>query len=121
MKGSPLMRLAVVVGCILSGVAFGARAEGLICTMISPLSGKPFIVEYRREGDFLVETNFGLKYRVLQDNAEGLIATWALAKHGERPSSVAANVILLNKATKQFKLSIVDLDGAGTTSAGSCL
>jgi hypothetical protein len=102
--------------------------EELICTYpgfsetTKPVT--PVIVKYRREGDFLVETSWGLKYRILQNSPDGLIAVWSIAEiePNHHAPSIATFSVMLEKKTRKFMFSNAVLDeGKSGTATGSCL
>ena len=105
-----------------------ADGEELICTYpgfsetSKPVS--PVIMKYRREGDFLVETKWGLEYRILQNSSNGLIAVWSIAEiePNHRAPSIATFSVMLEKKTRRFMFSTASLNGGNSgTSTGSCL
>jgi hypothetical protein len=101
-----------------------ADGEELICTYPSFPDSKPIIMKYRREGDFLVETKWDLKYRILQNSPDGLIAVWSIAEiePNHHAPSIATFSVMLEKKSRQFMFSNASLnEGKSGTATGSCL
>jgi hypothetical protein len=81
-------------------------------------------VKYHRDGDFLVETKWDQKYRILQNSPDGLIAVWSIAEiePNHHAPSIATFSVMLEKKTRKFMFSNAVLDeGKSGTATGSCL
>ena len=61
--------------------------------------GGGMVVRYLREGDDLVDERFRVRYRIVQDTPEGLIAVWS-----DAPAAfgISSAVILIDKRTGDF-------------------
>jgi hypothetical protein len=125
--GSLTAFLMTLNSAVLAGSSSVTIADGeeLICTYPGYSNPpKPIIVKYRREGDFLVETKWDLKYRILQNSPDGLIAVWSIAEiePNHHAPSIATFSVMLEKKTRQFMFSTAALDeGRSSTATGSCL
>ena len=133
-KGADLGSLTAFLMTLNSAVLAGSSSvtiddgEELICTYPGysdpPDPPEPVIKKYRREGDFLVDTKWGSKYRILQNSPDGLIAVSSIAKiePNRRAPSIATFSVMLEKETRRFMFSVASLnEGKSGASTGSCL
>jgi hypothetical protein len=128
--GSLTAFLMTLNSAVLAGSSSVTVADGeeLICTYPGysdpPDTSRPVIMKYHREGDFLVETKWGLKYRILQNSPDGMIAVWSIAEiePNHQAPSIGTFSVMLEKKTRRFMFSKAGLnEGKSGTAIGPCL
>ena len=116
----PRLLLAVLI----LGYSCMANAQrAWICSYPGSNAKDPVVLKYVKAGDYLVESHFGLRYRVLQDSKTALVAAWSMAEAGEsaQAPSIGVFTIMIDKASKHYKRSVVVLDGgADRADVGKC-
>lgn len=94
------------------------RSENWTCAY-SAYYGGGMVVRYIREGADLVDERFLVRYRIIEDTPEGLIAVWS----GADGSGISTAVILIDKRSGEFTRSnatVPNHQGDGSIS-GSCM
>jgi hypothetical protein len=99
----PISRTALLLACSILGFAvpsIAADQQRWTCTWPGFSADRaPVIVRFSRDQNDLVESDFGLHYRILQDNDFGLIAVWSIAEieHGHAEPSIGTMTLVINK------------------------
>ena len=104
-----------------SGTASAQRAW--VCTYPGGNPKEPQTLKYVKAGDYLVESHFGIRYRILQDSKHALIAAWSIAEMESNPqeASIGVFTVMIDKATKRYRRSIASLnDGGDKADVGRC-
>jgi hypothetical protein len=100
--------------------------EAWACTYAAPIDGSPTLIRYRITGNDFIESNLKERFRILQNNQNGLVATSSIAEIApdqDRPT-VGATTLIIDKRTGAFLLSS---ENAGPTGImrmpvrGTCL
>jgi hypothetical protein len=121
-KGAGALATALLL--TLAGCSAANAEQSWTCTYPGYLADRaPVIVRYREIDGFLVEEEFGTKYRILQDNRHAVIATWTFAEieRGNSAPSIAAATIMIVKATGDFLRSNARPDSDSSRARGKCL
>lgn len=114
-----LLLAVLIVG--FSGVATAQRAW--TCSYPGSNAKDPVILKYVKAGDYLVESHFGIRYRILQDSKQALVAAWSMAEMESNPqeASIGVFTIMIDKTSKRYRRSIVSLNaGEDRGDAGKC-
>jgi hypothetical protein len=107
-----------------------AANESWTCTYIGYAirenqAPRPVIVRFTVDGDELVESSFGQRYRILQNNQYALIAAWSIAEiePGGSEPSIASWSIAIDKRNGFFsRVNLIAEPGrSGSARDGSCI
>src|SRR5215471_1254807 len=65
---------------------------------------RPVIVRFKEQDGFMVEEEFGTKYRILENNEYGVVATWSISliEPGHATPSIGSMTFLIKKKTGDF-------------------
>jgi hypothetical protein len=118
MRGLLLLSL-LVTG--FSGAAYAQRAW--VCAYPGSNPKEPVVLKYSKAGEYLVESHFGLRYRILQDSKYALVAAWSIAETESNPqeASIGVFTVMIDKTTRRYRRSIASLnEGGDKTNVGKC-
>jgi hypothetical protein len=113
--------LAVVLLLAFSCAANAQRAW--LCSYPGSKAKEPLTLKYVKAGDYLVESHFGLRYRILQDSKHALVAAWSIAETESNPkeASIGVFTVMIDKSSKRYRRSVASLgDGQETVDIGKC-
>lgn len=106
-------------------VAASAHAQDWTCSYPGYGTDRLVIVRYLREGDFLVEERFRVRFRILEDTPEGVVAAWSYAARETDPNGpgIMGTIIAINKETGDFSTGHVRVPAERTdrTVSGRCI
>jgi hypothetical protein len=101
-----------------------AAGESWVCAYPGYSADNRTVIErFTVDGDFLVEAEFGLRYKILQNNEFSIVAAWSISEiepnHSE--PSIGAFVVIIDKKDGSFRRSNAFLSEKGDAAAlGSC-
>jgi hypothetical protein len=111
-----------VVACLVASPA--SAQETWDCAFPNHFSPEKFeIVHFAVDGDSLKERDYGLDYRILQNNEYSIVAAWSMSKiwSGNKAPRMGAAVVVIDKATGDYRRSEVYVGEPGDSSVyGNC-
>jgi hypothetical protein len=113
--------LLVILLLVLPVAAYAQRAW--TCTYPGSNPKEPQTLKYVKAGEYLVESHFGLRYRILQDSKYALVAAWSIAETETNPkeASIGVFTVMIDKATKRYRRSVASLnEGGDRVDVGKC-
>jgi hypothetical protein len=100
-----MLRMWMLVLATLAAPAEDAHAEEIwTCNYSGPLSTEPTLIRFQVSGTTLIEAQFQDRYRILENNEYGLVATLADSKVEKDHVTVDAFTVVINKGTGEFWL-----------------
>jgi hypothetical protein len=120
--------MRTIIAVALALLAIGSRAsaaESWVCAWPAwPDSDHRTVIDrFTVEGDFLVESNFGERYRILQNNEFSIFAVWSISQiePDHNKPSIGGFVVIIGKKDGRFRRSNAILDEKDDGIAfGSC-
>jgi hypothetical protein len=94
-----------------------------VCSYPGGKLKEPQTLKYVKAGEYLVESHFGLRYRILQDSKHALVAAWSIAETESNPkeASIGVFTVMIDKNSKRYRRSVASLgDGQETVDVGKC-
>ena len=117
-----MSRFSLAVLLFVSSCAANAQRTW-VCSYPGSNPKEPLTLKYVKAGDYLVESHFGLRYRILQDSKYALVAAWSIAETETNPkeASIGVLTVMIDKNSKRFRRSVASLsDGQETADIGRC-
>ncbi len=117
-----MYRLLAVVFLLAFSCAANAQ-RAWVCSYQGSKAKEPLTLKYVKAGDYLVESHFGLRYRILQDSKHALVAAWSIAETETNPkeASIGVFTVMIDKSSKRYRRSAASLgDGQETVDVGKC-
>lgn len=112
--------LAVLI-CGFSCAASAQRAW--TCTYAGSNAKETVVLKYVKAGDYLIESHFGIRYRILQDSKRALVAAWSIAEMESNPqeASIGVFTVMIDKNSKRYRRSVASLNsGEDRVDVGKC-
>jgi hypothetical protein len=94
--------------------------ESWVCAWPGYLDGKPVIDRFTIDGDSLVDSTFGTRYKILQNNEFSIISAWSFSEieSNNTEPSIGAYIVMIDKKKGTIRNSNAILDEKDPNSAG---
>jgi hypothetical protein len=103
-----LLLAVFILGCSCSVNA----QRAWVCSYPGSNPKEPVVLKYSKAGDYLVESQFGVRYRILQDSKYALVAAWFVVEGESSQSEVSIGVltVMIDKTSKRYRRSVAGLN-----------